>query len=622
MAASGSHSGDLPLARTLQLFAQRLRQQARRQVDLEVTAHLLQQVRHHPLQAGSQGQLMRHDEAFARITPELRDRWVHDALGIDPQHWQETKNAVTQAGRIAPASGTLFQLALYGVIPVVSLQTTPVTALGATMAALVAQPFITAALQTRISAAIFLMREKAAPLVQLPSNLKANTTLPELQDRMAHLVLQAEAESQAMQRVIDDLCAQHQVVRPQGDAADEAAAWQPLLQRLEPEQRDHLEACVLRQTQRAQETAVLIQDALRIEGLQDRQRRGQIAQMPWRTMRGMSGIFSPALQAANAARGVISATSVVTAVGTMAAQHLAAGRDERRGMLDELSLAMLYGDLLNAQGETDWKAGRPITAEGVDEDKLRALVGEPETVIAGRIRKLTEAYVETLKGELDGRHGPGPDDDLEAGHLDQRHQDLRTEIARCESDLRKLGDADLDQLAPEGMVKRMLDEVMHDPAAAFAWREGAARQTVTEYSAQLGERLARQFTYGVGGGAGALALGRGTSAAVGGTSNMSAGLQVALHLGSGALALFNAVTGYASTNVKNARRDRAEGDPGLAWQVLRSLEAPTWQWRATNAGAQARESGRRALVMDWRDSAALRQALAAQAGEDASHHAP
>jgi hypothetical protein len=101
---------------------------------------------------------------------------------------------------------------------------------------------------------------------------------------------------------------------------------------------------------------------------------------------------------------------------------------------------------------------------------------------------------------------------------------------------------------------------------------------------------------------------RGVGAAVGGTSTMAAGAQVALSLGAGVLGAFSALTQYTAVNVKNARRDREGEDAGFVAQLGRGIVSPLWQRQATHSGHAATAAGHAALRKDWRDAAPLRQA--------------
>jgi hypothetical protein len=68
--------------------------------------------------------------------------------------------------------------------------------------------------------------------------------------------------------------------------------------------------------------------------------------------------------------------------------------------------------------------------------------------------------------------------------------------------------------------------------------------------------------------------------------------------------------------VKNARRDIQGGkdnDPGLGDQMKKGWISPLWQGRANSAGRAAKIAGNDVLQADWRSTAAMRSALAADA---------
>jgi hypothetical protein len=215
---------------------------------------------------------------------------------------------------------------------------------------------------------------------------------------------------------------------------------------------------------------------------------------------------------------------------------------------------------------------------------------------------------------------------------------LEGEIAVCDSDLQKITAGNLTGLDEGGFARQLFGKAMQNTAVAFAWSEGWAKlRSPLEYSAQVGQRLSQQFTFGVLGGAGALLLGRGVNSVVyevnkhlaaqshdpaqahkpiSGTSSLPAWAQVMLAAGAGGIALYSAMTQYSAVNVKNARRDIQGGkdnDPGLGNQMKNGWISPLWQSRANSAGTSAKAAGSEVLQADWRSTSAMRSALAADA---------
>lgn len=584
---------DIGLARTLPEFQRRLDAQRNRPVNLEEAAAVINAVRHNPL-AGSEAPKA-HKDLAARATPEVITRW-NRALGLSPAQEAAMARVAAQGGRWIPTSGSAFQAALYGAIPFAALKASPVHVLYASLAALVAQPFVTAGLQTPIVSAITLMRQKGAPMVKMPGNLKAKETLPEIERQIKTLEAEAVHDAQQMNALMQRLAAKHARHGDGSEATPEQIG--AFLAALAPDERTELEALQQRQTDRAVEVGLLVMDAFRLEGMQDRQFNSTLAQAPWRVARAMSGIYAPALQAAGAPAAAVTATSVVLALGAIAGQHHAAGVDEMTAQADEHKLGLLYGDLFTPQGQADWNAGRPVTADGIDEAKFRNLIAEPETTIAGRVAAHLAVHRDELQARLDalGTHA-ATDDDAEQGRPEV--EGLRASIAECERDIGLLQAGNVTDLSAGGHARKLLADVMKDTSVAFAWREGVAKLTSPlEYSAQLGQRFAAQFAFIGAGGAGAVGLVRGVGAAVGGTSTLGAGAQVALSVGAGVLAAFSALTQYTAVNVKNARRDRQGEDAGLLAQVGRGIVSPLWQRHATRSGHAATQAGHAALQQD------------------------
>ncbi|CAN7419768.1 hypothetical protein [Rhizobacter sp. LjRoot28] len=586
---------DVGLARTLPEFQRRLDAQRNRPVNLDEAAAVINAVRHNPLAGGEAPKA--HKDLAARATPDMITRW-NRALGLSAEQEAAMTRVAAQGGRWIPTSGSAFQAALYGAIPFAALKASPVHVLYASLAALVAQPFVTAGLQTPIVSAITLMRQKGAPMVKMPGNLKAKETLPEIERQIKTLEADAAQDARQMNALMQRLAARHARHDTGTEAGEEAIG--AFLAALSPDERSELEALQQRQTDRAVEVGLLVMDAFRLEGMQDRQFNSTLAQAPWRVARSMSGIYAPALQAAGAPAAAVTATSVVLAFAAIAGQHHAAGLDEQTAQADEHKLGLLYGDLFTPQGQADWNAGRPVTAAGIDEAKFRNLIAEPETTIAGRVAAHLAVHRDDLQARLDalGPHA-ATDDDAEQGRPEV--ETLRASIAECEHDIGLLQAGNVTDLSAGGHARQLLADVMKDTSVAFAWREGVAKlRSPLEYSAQLGQRFAAQFAFIGAGGAGAVGLVRGVGAAVGGTSTMAAGAQVALSVGAGVLGAFSALTQYTAVNVKNARRDRQGDDAGLLAQVARGIVSPLWQRHATQAGHAATQAGHAALQHDRR----------------------
>ncbi|MGE5865693.1 MAG: hypothetical protein ACM32J_11435 [Rhizobacter sp.] len=586
---------DIGLARTLPEFQRRLDAQRNRPVNLDEAAAVINAVRHNPLAGGDAPKA--HKDLAARVTPDVIARW-NRALGLSPDQEAAMTRRAAQGGRWIPTSGSAFQAALYGAIPFAALKASPVHVLYASLAALVAQPFVTAGLQTPIVSAITLMRQKGAPMVKMPGNLKAKETLPEIERQIKTLEADAVHDARQMNALMQRLAARHPGHDTGGDPSDQQIG--DFLAALTPDERLELETLQQRQTDRAVEVGLLVMDAFRLEGMQDRQFNSTLAQAPWRVARAMSGIFAPALQAAGAPAAAVTATSVVLALAAIAGQHHAAGLDEKTAQADEHKLGLLYGDIFTPQGQADWNAGRPVTAAGIDEAKFRNLIAEPETTIAGRVAVHLAAHRDDLQARLDAL-GPLATSDNDAEQGRPAVEALRASIAECEHDIGLLQAGNVADLSPDGHARKLLADVMKDTSVAFAWREGVAKlRSPLEYSAQLGQRFAAQFAFIGAGGAGAVGLVRGVGAAVGGTSTMAASAQVGLSLGAGVLGAFSALTQYTAVNVKNARRDRQGEDAGLLAQVGQGIVSPLWQRHATQAGHAATEAGHAALQLDRR----------------------
>jgi hypothetical protein len=631
---------DVHLARNLPDFERKLA--AQRAVtpgpaQLTAAAKLVNEVRHNPLAQGAGG-IVSHDALAQLLSPAVLRDFQKNVLQLSDAKIQAMDDMATQGGRCIPSSGSLFQAVLYGAIPFAALESTPTKVLGGSVAALAAQPFVTAGLQTPIVSAITVMRQKGGPMGKMPGNLKASTTLQQIEADLVQLKDLAQKDDAAMGDLLKDLAAKHpEHALPAGPAPTEEQL-RNFLRALTPDERQGLERIQNDQTARAVQAAGLVLDGLRLEGMQKRQKNSTNAQVFWRTLRGLSGILAPAMQSKHVPAAAITGVSVAIALGALLGQHVGAGQDERTAQADELRLSILYGDLFNAEGQADWNAGQPIRSTGIDPKKLQGLVVEPEMLIAGRVSAMVDSHRQELEARLAAHQAqaPAPGTDPEAG--DRVAAQLAAEIADCERDIQKIADGHLTGLEENGFARQLFGKAMQNTAVAFAWSEGWAKlRSPLEYSAQVGQRLSQQFTFGVLGGAGALLLGRGVNAVVyevnkhlaaqsddpapahkpiGGTSSLPAWAQVMLAAGAGGIALYSAMTQYSAVNVKNARRDIQGGkdnDPGLGDQMKKGWISPLWQGRANSAGTAAQVAGHELLQVGWRSTTAMRSALAADA---------
>lgn len=642
----GAAPPEVRLARNLPDFERKLAAQRALmpgEAQLGAAAKLVNEVRHNPLAPRPDGSTTpSHDQLAQLLSPAVLRDFQKNVLQLSDAKIQAMDDMATQGGRCIPSSGSLFQAVLYGAIPFAALESTPTKVLGGSVAALAAQPFVTAGLQTSIVSAITVMRQKGGPMGKMPGNLKANTTLQQIEADLVQLKDLAQKDAAAMGAMLQELAAKHPAHALPTSPAPTEEQLQDFLRALTPDEHQGLQKIQNDQTARAVQAAGLVLDGLRLEGMQKRQKNSTNAQVFWRTLRGLSGILAPAMQARHVPAAAITGVSVAIALGALLGQHLGAGQDERTAQADELRLSILYGDLFNAEGQADWNAGREIRSTGIDPKKLQGLVVEPEMLIAGRVSAMVDSHRQELQARLDAHQAqpPAPDTDPEAGDRVAVH--LAAEIADCERDLQKIADGNLTGLEENGFARQLFGQAMQNTAVAFAWSEGWAKlRSPLEYSAQVGQRLSQQFTFGVLGGAGALLLGRGVNAVVyevnkhlaaqahahsndpaqahkpiSGTSSLPAWAQVMLAAGAGGIAFYSAMTQYSAVNVKNARRDIQGGkdnDPGLGDQMKKGWISPLWQRRANSAGTAAQAAGNDVLQADWRSTSAMRSALAADA---------
>jgi hypothetical protein len=640
------------LAKNLTDFGIKLRHQRAQtatQAQLDATAQMINQLRHNPLAEGAEA-TMSYAQLVARCTPEAVSHYKSEVLGLTAAQ-DSAKTAITKRGGYAiPTSGSIVQAALYAALPTAGLYMArswgPYAQLGLSAGILLAQPFVTAPLQTMIVAAINVFRQKGAPVTKLAGNIKADETLPQIEARIQRLANEAQAETAHLTGFMDRMRTEHPgILSPSGDVTQQD--FHNLLQALTPDERTELQGIDDRMTKRSSDTMDALVKGQMLEGMQLRQKDSTEAQEWPRILRALlpaiagalmplanhpmiSGVDKDGQPNQKIPPWAIVLVSSSLAVAALLAQHYAAGVDEVTAEDSEVKLNMLMGDFLNDRGRADWGAGRPVTAAGIDGTKVLAAKGLPESTIAGRVQHFAQAHLDELTAERDNDRARR---DLEAGapHGHDAAIALETRaLAIIDSGaLEELNHPDF----ANSNTRKLFNEAMgghFGPSVAFALREGLAK-VPGDFGPQSGQRFGQNFMwFGAGGGAGAVLETRGLSAVMTAVVNKvteGGGLEAAhpaitstLGLAGAAAAATTAAISaknqYAAVNAKNIRRDNP--DSGVTWagQVWNGIKGPTFQKEQDSAGGTLRPAGDSVLDQSWRGQAAdLRTAMNANRPE-------
>lgn len=127
----------------------------------------------------------------------------------------------------------------------------------------------------------------------------------------------------------------------------------------------------------------------------------------------------------------------------------------------------------------------------------------------------------------------------------------------------------------------------------------AKKYTSREFSAQTAQRIGQMFHLGVLGSAASSVIGKASSAAQGGTRNVSTAQTLAISALSGIMATVGALNQHTAITVKNNRRE-GDTDIGLKQQVLRGvMGGPTKRCPSVGRPRRAERSTRYCKATMW-----------------------
>jgi hypothetical protein len=318
-------------------------------------------------------------------------------------------------------------------------------------------------------------------------------------------------------------------------------------------------------------------DFLVTQGAHERQWNGNAWQALPRTLRGpAAGLFSLVGKGATTAGGPIAQT--VASLLITAAQHLAAGLDERNKQDYNNRLNLMYGDCLTAEGQARFARGEAIAAADIDLDKLRGFIRFPAQSLVGQVTRELELQRTALREHIDGRIGSSASgEDLARD---------REALARLEADISHLKRGSLARLSPGGMGESLLVAADGGVLSEALRRQMVRKYTLREFSAQTAQRIGQMFHLGVLGSAAPSATGKVVSAMLGGVKKAPAGVVAGVAAASAVMAAVGARSTHTAIAVKNNRRE-ADPDIGFLAQVGRGVMGGLHEMNAQRRGKRA-----------------------------------
>jgi hypothetical protein len=587
---SDAEAGMAPFPKTVGQWQAKILAQKQRPIDKTAAAEVLNEIRFNPHAPNALAEkIPSHKELKSRITSDHVDRW-NQALGLSPADIKAMNHMAFWGGTTVPLNNSFFNAISFGLVPLLQYVTNnmknPWAQAGVGLAVVAAQPILSSVVQTYAVASLEVWRQKNAPSVLLDKGAVNAKKTPRDLAKEIDAASQALRDSGAALNAGMGTVAQALGITVPDEGRDLQAYHESILNHedLTAEQKNTLRDLCVANAKCLTRLGELAVDMQKADGGQDRAKQLNKWQIIPRTLRGASRMPAAVLTgyAAEYADNLkqplspiqISGVSIGVAMGCQLLQHLIAGVDEVAGQTHDHKMNMLHADVFTAGGKDAWNGGKSIIdADHLDENKLRGLVELPETQMAKRVAKLIE-------GRVKDAEGPAPETaagvdtstiDLEAGGVAARGT-IPHRIEQLQGDLEHLRSGELENLSRTGEARKLVNGVMKRFAVGHAMKESKAKMTAMEFTAQLGQRIAQSFTFGVAGSAAAVTAGPVLTAVLGGNDKVTNGTKVGISLGNMAIGAFSAATQYMVVNVKNNRRDG--GDMGFLNQVWQGVISP------------------------------------------------
>ncbi|MFD1837027.1 type III secretion system effector protein [Paracidovorax cattleyae] len=566
----GGAIASTPAARlvALQRMQVSLATQSSREVNPQMAVDLVNRLR--PLMR----QIPTHSDLMREVSETDVRAW-YGAQGLDREDVDALRRSAFLSGLPNPTGSFMNNALQYIVSPWVNYATGDPWAgagIGFGTAAIAAP--MNALQQSAVVTLCESLRERHGPvIVPDKKNINDRHWLPELSKALEHEVVQFSALHDRLRATL----AEHGIQADQGGPPDAVLA---ALSGLTREARQELHLQVRQWLDSEKKLHRTHGEFLMTQGAHERQWMGNRWQFVPRTLRSPAASLLGLVGKSGAARVLPPTLQVVASLMLTAAQHVAAGFDERAKQEYNNVLNLLYGQFFTASGTDKLARGQPLEADDIDTAKLRGFISMPVQSLVKRVSADVGRQVTTLR-ELLADRPPA----VGQGDTDSRASD-RAALAGMENDAALLGQGRLSELDPDGLAQSLLLASEKSVISEQLLRDLVAKYTVKEFSAQTAQRLGQAFHLGVFGSAASSIIGKVTSAASGGTRQAPVAQTVGVSVLSGVMAAIGASNQHTAISVKNNRRE-GEVDVGLGRQVLRGVMGGLSESLAQRRGSRA-----------------------------------
>lgn len=575
-----------PPRRDLGALQQTLDRQKTREIDAGKLASVLQEVRFNPVHTDLERSLPSNAQLVSKITDDQLAR-MYEALGVTREDVAGMESAAYSAGLKIPTSSSVFNAMSYGAIPMLfaalSGPNLSWAQAGASTLLAIAQPFVTAPIQSLVIGSIDYYRRLEEPEIKLDKTaVNSRSTQKAIKAEIEQSVVHARESETALAEILQ----KHRLTNADGEVSLDMIDPAKLS---ESDRKALVEACQKHMTNIVE----LCNNASRmhaLDGAHARQVESTLKQILPRTLRSGSGIVAPLFRKPGAhvphswLNGLVphklpplgvAGISVLIATAALVWQHFAAARDEVNGLKLEHKLNMLHANFFEDGKQDVLHRNGTITAGDISVEKCRKMVMSPEANTVLRVADRLDATIRELEAQKEARAARQPTPgELEAGHA-QHDPELDAKIDAYKRDVKNLRSLNVTDNLHED-TQSLLNDAL-DGSLSFAWKEGVGKlKKPLEFSSQVSQRLGQTFTMGPLGSAGALLGGRVVTAALKGNDHLSTVAQVGLAFMSLVIGLIAAGTQGSVTNVKNRRRDTEppEQAMGFMTQTLVGMGAP------------------------------------------------
>jgi hypothetical protein len=433
-------------AKMLKDLQERFRRDAKREVDPERAANLLNEVRRYGPYVGHDNRATSNDDLIDSIKPEQVRDW-YAAQGFNDEDVAAFRKGARFAGMVNPFGTFMSNAVSYMVTPTISAATSPVIGAGLAVAYSLISPTLNALQQSGVVVLCENIRERAGFSIKLTKNINDKNRVS---DAAPQLTQKAEAFVAAGQDFRDAAKAFH------GETElDDQKYTSSILEKIAqaPQaQLENLRGAVKAFRSTESEMHELQKDLLVAESSRAKQQVGNQWQIGPRGIRSTAsslvglgrgltkdqlkaaietspdGLANTALRAAQfsgaAGVGIQAAISLVL----FGAQSIAAGQDISNQHDYNNRMNLMYGDILTEEGAKASLNG-PVTADHIDEAKLRGMILTRDQALVARMKAILASKIKEFREKLPGETasagadapapaGTPPDETATAGNDD------------------------------------------------------------------------------------------------------------------------------------------------------------------------------------------------------------